>query len=655
VSTRVDYLRRDKLAWLLATQALIILPLLFYLPVWLWLVWSLTALWRIQMFRGHWGAPGPLVKGLMVGGCALGIMISFRGSLTTETMVSLLLCAFVLKLLEVKSRRDAQLLIFIGFITCATQLLFNQSPLAAFYSLLCCWLLLGSWRAIYLLHSQPLRRGLKRSGLLVLQALPIMALMFVVLPRLGPLWAIPNQNKATSGFSDTMSPGDIGELVLSKAPAFRVAFEGAPPAANQLYWRGLIMNNYDGRSWHLREQWNPQIGAMPGQPSAKSLINYTIILEPHGRRWLFGLTTPIALDAGKTRALIGADQLLLTRQAVTQRLRYKVISARAFNYPQAPQLSPTERLENTRLPPQGNPRARALAESWRAQGLNDEAIIAKALALYGQDFVYTLKPPTLGANAVDEFLFATKRGFCEHFASSLAFLLRAAAIPARLVVGYQGGRWNELENYLLVSQSDAHAWVEVWTPSQGWRTLDPTAEVAPERIETGLDNALSAEDLNLVQSPWDRSALLLALQKRWDAAAYNWQRWVLNYDSEAQEGLFKRWLGGSEPWRLALWLLGLGLAAAGVFAWFIRQRDNTRAQTPETRLVRRLERKLAARGLLRPPGTSLRDFCRQVQDAQLNPKLMAICDSYEAIAYGLQQPQQRQQQLTSLRQLIRAL
>ncbi len=642
---KVDYLRRDKLAWLLVTQALVILPLLFYLPSWLWLVWGMVAYWRVQMYFGRWGAPGFLLKGALVGASGLGILVSFRGALTTETMVSLLLCAFVLKLLEVRSRRDAQLLVFIGFITSATQLLFSQTPGAALYCLLCLWLLLGSWRAIYLLQVQNLLLGLKRSGSIFLHALPVMLVLFVVIPRLGPLWAIPQQKTATTGFSDNLSPGDIGDLAQNKAPAFRVAFDGSPPPLRELYWRGLIMDSFDGRRWHLRNNWE-QDQTHERQGKAKRLINYNIILEPHGQHWLFALTTPLSIDSGHTATVITDDHLLMARQPVTQRLSYSVQSAPSFNYDHKLQLSQRERYINLKLPSEGNPRTRQLAQNWRNQGLSETQIIAQALALYNREFTYTLQPPKLGEDSVDEFLFVSKRGFCGHFASSFTFLMRAAGIPSRVVVGYQGGLWNDLENYLLVSQSDAHAWVELWSPERGWYALDPTAAVAPERIEQGLDMALNDEDLSLVQSPWESSELMRNLQMRWDAVTYTWQRWVLNYDQKAQDGLFHRWFGGSEPWRLTLWLLGLGLLGAVIFAWAINARSDQHKLTEETRLIRRLERKLATRGLERPKGCSLREFSQQ-QDAKLQNKLLQICDLYEAVAY-----RQEQRHLAALRRLV---
>ncbi|HCS64482.1 MAG TPA: DUF3488 domain-containing protein, partial [Cellvibrio sp.] len=250
---QAEYLARDKLAWLLVMQAMLILPLLFGLPFWLSLVWAVAAFWRTQMFRGRWGAPGSLVKTLLALICAGGLFASYAGKTGTETMVGLLVCAFSLKLLEVNSARDAQLLVFIGFIITATQFLFSQTPQAAAYALLCVVLLLASWRSLYLTHTQSTGLRFKRGGMILLHALPIMLVMFVVIPRLGPLWAIPNQQTAKTGFSDSLSPGDLGNLALNRSPAFRVEFTNQAPPADQLYWRGLVLDMFDGRTWRMRD------------------------------------------------------------------------------------------------------------------------------------------------------------------------------------------------------------------------------------------------------------------------------------------------------------------------------------------------------------------------------------------------------------------
>ena len=648
---QAEYLARDKLAWLLVMQAMLILPLLLNLPFWLWLVWAITALWRTQMFRGRWGTPGSLVKTLLALICAGGLFASYAGKTGTETMVGLLVCAFSLKLLEVNSARDAQLLVFIGFIITATQFLFSQTPQAAAYALLCVMVLLASWRSLYLTHAQSTGVRFKRGGMILLHALPIMLVLFVVIPRLGPLWAIPNQQAAKTGFSDSLSPGDLGNLALNPAPAFRVEFTDQPPPANQLYWRGLVLDAFDGRTWRMRDTW----GVQPRNPADDKAIkreptDYSIIVEPHGQPWLFSLMTPQRVENTSNSIRITADALLMNRIPVAQRMRYQVTSALQVDWPEPPQLNKQQRDNYTRLPLGSNPQTRALAESWRSQNMGDAQIIAQALALFNREFTYTLQPPLLGQHSVDEFLLTTKRGFCEHFSSSFAFLLRAAGIPARVVVGYQGGRWNPVENYLLVSQSDAHAWTEVWIEGKGWQMIDPTAAVAPNRIEQGMNEALGEGDKALVANAWQSSQLLYNLQLRWDAATYTWQRWVLNYDSEAQEGLLSRLLGGTETWRITLWLIGLGLIGAGLFAWALLRNQKSTVLRPETQAVKKLEQKLAQLGYRRKAGETLGDFIRRVlySEPQLKNGLTLIAHLFEQVAY-----QNRPEQLPQLQQAVR--
>jgi protein-glutamine gamma-glutamyltransferase len=644
VANRTEYLVRDKLAWLVAMQAVITLPLLLNLPSWLLLVWAIAAFWRIQMFRGHWGAPGKLIKAMLTGICAAGMFASYSGQSGTETMIGLLVCAFTLKLLEVNSIRDAQLLILIGFIVCATQLLFNQTPQTAAYCLASVVLLLTSWRSLYLTRTQTQAVRLRRGSAILLHALPIMLVLFVVIPRLGPLWATPNQHAAKTGFSDSLSPGDLGNLALDPTPAFRASFNDKIPSANQLYWRGLVLDRFDGRSWQIRDLW-PHSPTNTDTAIKQEVISYSLILEPHGQPWLFSLMTPQEVQNPTNSIRITADSLLLNRVPITQRMRYEVTSALQTTWPEAPQLTTFQRDSYTRLPEASNPKTLALARSWREQQLNDQQIVDQALAIFNREFTYTLQPPVLGKHSVDEFLFQTKRGFCEHFASSFSFLLRAAGVPARVVVGYQGGKWNPVENYLLVRQSDAHAWTEVWLDGKGWQMIDPTAAVAPNRIEQGINEALNASDLELVNSVWQSSSLLLQLQTRWDAANFVWQRWVLNYDNDAQEGLLSRLLGGTERWRLTLWLIALGLAGAALFAWILIRSQLTHSIKPEVRAIQKLEQKLAQSGHIRIPGETLGDFIQRLlrSSPEYKQALEAIHQQFIQIAYHPQPPAQTHQ------------
>lgn len=627
---------RDKLAWLLVAQALAILPILINMPIWLWCVWALSAFWRIQMYRGVYGIPGGLVKGVVAMACAAGLFASYSAQTGTDTMVGLLACAFSLKLLEVNSRRDAQLLVLIGFIICATQLLFNQSPLAACYALACLWVLLIGWRSLYREHQENTGQQIKRAGTLLLHSLPIMLVLFVVIPRLGPLWATPSQQAAKTGFSDSLAPGDLGKLVQSKEPAFRVEFADAAPSAATLYWRGLIMDRFDGRRWHLREDWAIR-SAIPQAPSVTGeALDYSIIAEPHGQHWLFALMTPVTATAVSNPVRLGNDGLLMARYPLAQRLRYQVRSIINPGANQAPELSNPRRQGNLRLPAGFNPQTHELAQRWREQGLTDEQLIAQALQLFNRDFTYTLEPPVLGQHSVDEFLFTSKRGFCEHFASSFTVLMRAAGVPARVVVGYQGGRWNDVENYLLVSQSDAHAWVEVWLEGQGWIRLDPTSAVAPDRIEHGAghlaDNRDYWGDSGLGAMRYGNYQIFQQLRSMADYVNYRWTRDVLGYDSASQDGLMQRLLGDTSLLRrLGVMLAIMAVLTGLILFWALR--GERREQHPLDRLYRRYCQRLANEGVIREAGEGPQAFARRV--ARELPKRAAEAEEFARLYMAL--------------------
>jgi protein-glutamine gamma-glutamyltransferase len=636
----IEYLVRDKLIIILISQAFLILPLLLNLPKWLWLIWSFAALWRVQIFRGRWHMPGGIAKVILTVSSAGLLFASYSGKAGTETMVSLLVCAFSLKLLEMNSARDAQLLVLIGFIIAATQMLFSQTPMAAAYCLLCLFLLIMSLRALHLTETQSVKEKIKRSGMIFLHTLPVMFILFVVLPRIGPLWAIPNQMTATTGFSDTLSPGDLGNLALNNAPAFRVEFNGNIPPTKELYWRGLVLDFFDGRTWRINNpsrflQTKQQI-QNNNSATYTNFIDYSVIAEPHGQRWLFSLLTPTQVNGSVNPLGITENSLLMLRFPLAQRLAYTVTSALDTQWRTPPQLSLQERELNTRIPTSGNPKTRALAQQWQNKQLTQQEIINKILALYTQEFIYTLQPPRLGINSIDEFLFSTKQGFCEHYASSFSFLLRSAGIPARVVVGYQGGSWNPLENYLRVSQSDAHAWTEVWFEGQGWQTIDPTAAVAPNRIEQGISESLNENDQALVARAWRSRGLLSTLQLRWDAAIFAWQRWVLNYDNDAQEGLLTRILGGAESWRIAFGLIGLGLLGAGIFAFSLRCQLKPKPLRPEIIAMQKLEKKLLLMGSYKrkinePVNQFLHRVC--LAEPEYQASLQEIAQLFEQIAY----------------------
>lgn len=573
----------------LATFIAVVLPHLGWLPVWIPLLALAMAGGRLMIHGGRWSFPHWTVKLLLILACVAGLIISFGGQTGPEAMVALLILGLALKLIEIYHRRDALILLYVALFVLATAFLFQESVWMAAYVLLALWLLLAGLCAI---HQRPGKTALwppmRRSLALLLPAIPLMLVLFLLFPRLEPLWSIQvNTPRATTGLSDSMSPGSLSELALSDALAFRVSFDSSqPPAPAQRYWRALVLSRFDGRSWRQASPW--QQGRLPGEqlvPDAPPQ-SYEIILEPGSQPWLVALDQPLAPASGQRMTPF---RTLVSPAPVERRIQYRLSSVP--DYRLQPTLNDREREHYLQLPARGNERSRTLAlQWWQQSGGQVQEFIGQMMTHYSRSFEYTLTPGTLGRDSIDQFLFASRQGYCEHFAGASVFLLRAAGIPARVVTGYQGGEWNPYENYLQLHQYDAHAWTEVWLEGRGWTRLDPTAAVAPERIQSSAEQyfrqrgeaALGGGRAFGFNAGW-----LLRLQQRYDAFNFVWQRWVLNYQSR-QSDLLREWLGGLDPWRLILaLLLPLALVLAGVLGWPLLK--GIRLGRRE-RLERRLER-----------------------------------------------------------------
>lgn len=611
-------IRHENLLWMIVAQGVVILPLLFHLPPWLWLVWLGSMLWRLRIYAGKMAFPSSSLKFVLGALCVGGLVASYRGQIGVEPMIGFLVCAFVLKLLELRTHKDGLLLLFIGFIGVAAQFLFAQTFSAALYAWCACITLVTAWQTIYLTRHFSILHKIKTGFSILLHALPLMVVMFVIMPRLGPLWHVPlPQGAGKTGFSDTLSPGDLGQLVKSQGTAFRVSFNSeSAPLPSQMYWRGLVLDEFDGRSWRLSDDWdvalnNGQRFAPKTQP-VDGFTDYTIQLEPHQYPWLFALVEPVKVSdlSIDSSVFITQQGLLAARSPIVTRAQYSVISAHEVVWPP---LSATEQAKLLRLPPNSNPKAQRLAQSWQQQGLAPKAIVAQALELFNQSFYYTLAPPVLGQNSVDEFLFTTKRGFCEHFASSFAVLMRAAGIPSRVVVGYQGGTYNALEDYWRVSQADAHAWVELWL-EESWQRIDPTSAVAPERIALGIGEALSEQERALVGAGhFDAPKWLTAMRLHVDAAGFVWNRWVLNYDSGIQGELFNSLFGGREPWRIGI---ALTVLIAGLFTIYalLVIRPKWQQATPLQKALKQFDKTCLKLGFERSPDESLSTFTKRLEN-----------------------------------------
>jgi transglutaminase-like putative cysteine protease len=386
-----------------------------------------------------------------------------------------------------------------------------------------------------------------------------------------------------------MSPGDISSLSLSNAVAFRVKFEGAVPPPPQRYWRALVLNDFNGRSWISN---NEPSRASRGQDDVDTFgdpLRYQVTMEPTQQRYVFALEIPKIWDLKNTH--MGRQQQLARVQPIDQRIAYNVVSYPEFRLNS--ELSGWAKSNNTYLPDDSNPRTLEFSRQLRGNSPDDAAFIRSVLRKFNQEeFFYTLEPPLLGSNSVDAFLFDTQRGFCEHYASAFAVMMRAAGIPARVVLGYQGGEMNPMGAYMIVRQADAHAWTEVWLPDHGWYRIDPTAAVAPERIESGRSGAM----FDGIAASWGLSApseFLYQLTLTWDAANAKWNEWVLGYGPENQ-GRFMEWLGMEDPdWRqMMLTLVAIVVFLIGVISILLMLRYRPPPKDAATILYQKFTKKI---------------------------------------------------------------
>ncbi|MDY7509952.1 transglutaminase TgpA family protein [Ralstonia wenshanensis] len=626
--------------WLIAQLAVVLAPLLRALPLVTCAVFGVLLLWRALLWVRGAPLPGKWVLGLTgVATLVVTLALAMRtgGNIGRDLSVALLGAFLVLKLMESHTVRNGVLVTQLCCFLLLSQVLFDQPPWLAATMLATVALLLRNW--LLLLHPQARARVSPARVLarLVLMGLPCAAVLFLLFPRLDhPLWRLPQTaDTAVSGLSDRMAPGSVGQLILSDDLAFRVDFVGAPPPLDTLYWRGMVLWRFDGQTWtaaSMRQRPAPE--SVPNSADAISgapgVFDYNITLEPTRQRWLFALDRGQSIEArdGTGRSIDGE---FLSTQLLDQRVRYHARSQlpgrnRADD---ARPLDPLTQQMALALPP-GNPQARALAAQWAP--LPPAERVSAALKLFGRaPFAYTLEPEPLHDQQIDDFLFRTHRGFCEHYAGSFVFLMRAAGVPARVVVGYLGGEVNAMSGDIIVRQSDAHAWAEVWLDGRGWVRVDPTAAVAPQRVERGLAAAVPASEFRSrrAEEPgWLRSV-------RWglDGLISGWNSWVLGYDRNRQARLFA-WLGldAADP-RAVLWgVSGLFLLAALPLLWQQRKPKPDPVQAQWQRLCDRLARHGCTRGVAEGPMAYAERAATQFPQAA--QALRDAAAGYVALRYG---------------------
>lgn len=636
------------LPWTLAALALAIVPHVQFLPIWITVAFIACSAWRYVIEQRRMLLPSTWFRALLALSCFLGVLITYSSVSGVGPGSALLAIMAALKLLETRRRRDQFVLLFISIFLVMSSLLREQYLWSLPYLMIAVLLIMTAWLRMSATRTESATQSFRTSGRLVLYALPLALAMWIFFPRIAtPFWAVPiDTSSGTSGLSSSMSPGDISSLSLSDEVAFRVRFDGEIPEPKDRYWRGLVLHTYTGRSWEGREHATDRNARdeiiVSGNP-----IAYSITMEPTRQHWVFALDIPYTWSLAKTT--MGSQHQLARVLPIDQRIIYDAVSytdyqtdvARADIFPR----------RSLHLPAGSNPRTQQLARTMLDTAGSKSAFIEAVLQKFHQeDYYYTLQPPVLGNNPVDGFLFNTRQGFCEHYASAFAVMMRSVGIPARIVLGYQGGEMNPMSDQLIVRQSDAHAWTEVWLEGFGWYRVDPTAAVAPERIDAGMSGSM----LNGAAAAWGLmapSAFLHNLGLSWDAINAKWNDLVLGYGPENQSKLME-WLGMEDPnWRkMMLTMLGLVIGMVLLISLLLALRYRTPRPDRAAILYRTFVRKS---GIQITVGESPASFAARARcESELDEiTIDAVTTEYLAARYGAPDPQSLQRLRQQVSQL----
>ncbi len=601
------------------------------LPLWVSVVVILSLSWRCLQNLGYLGRINNwfLIPMVLAGG--IGVFADFWTIVGRDAGLALLTVMASFKIIESRQHRDLLILIFLCYFLIATHFLFSQSIFTACLMLVTLVVITSTLVTLNQRNNQvSMKQRLQISLRLVMLSLPLMLILFLLVPRIpGPLWGITNEQRGgVTGLSDHMSPGEISNLISSNEVAFRVEFESNIPLQHQLYWRGPVMVRFNGRRWNqMRRRPMKQLQIKTQEAPTK----YTVTLEPNGAYWLLALDVPTQLV---NESVMTPDYQLISTKKINDLHRYSIESRLSFQIGLEEQSKYLE--EALHYPPDTNPKTIAFGKRLAAQFDSSDGIVNQVLTMFRQqEYFYTLQPPLLGGDVVDQFLFESRRGFCEHYAGSFALLMRAAGIPSRIVTGYQGGEYNKVGNYLIVRQSDAHAWTEIWRKDQGWVRVDPTAAVSPLRIEQGIDNALGDETASF--SIQNRNPLFGNLLYSWDNLQHSWNDWVINYDNSKQRRFLRKLDLGIENAGDMIIALVILLASTSSLFWFIswyRERP-ARPQQYEI-LFRRFLKQMAKKGFQKKDSEDARQFLQKVNQNGIDQDLLIaqIVDQYNCIKYG---------------------
>ena len=602
---------KNILIFLLSSIGLIALPHISHIPITIFAFFYVLLSWRfIGIWKQNW-LPNKLIIFFLTA-CGLALLYTqHQGIFGRDAGTRLFVAALGLKLMEIKSERDLYLITYLAFIVAASQFLYQQSLLMAAYILFVCCVLLATLISINTRKPQT-AVALKAAAIIIAQAIPMAVVLFILFPRVeAPKWMLFNEeHQAKTGLSDNMEPGSISNLVMSDELVFRVNFTGAIPPPEQRYWRGPVLSHTDGKKWTRAK--NTGFGLSLNKPVFKGMsYQYTLLMEPQDKQWVFALDMPAEFSSSLHR---NANYQLITSENPDKRAEYKITSFSNYN---TGNITPAEYKESTQLPDEPSEKIKQLVKQLHGFDSPHEQFINLLLNHFRkEDFHYTLTPPLMEEDPIETFLFETRYGFCSHYAAAFVYLMRAAHIPARVVTGYQGGEMNKVGNFLEIRQADAHAWAEVWIENKGWVRFDPTAAIAPERIEhnINIEQLIPGGVISYMSnSSSAREAFSWLKQTRqlWSNVDYNWQRWVINYDNKNQT-TFLSSLGITDIKAMIYWMVGIIGVITALLSWFLLyQKQKT---TDRVLLIyNRFCKKVIKHKLLRNLGEGTKDFAGRIK------------------------------------------
>lgn len=630
---------------LLLSVVAVLLPLIPYLPLWLTIFCAGLIAWRLLHDLGRVRLPGRVVRIVLILFALVGLVFSYYtlfGRTAGSAFLALLLC---MKLLEMHTVRDRMVVLFLACFMVVIGFLFSQSILTGVYMLVQALLIttalisINHQPASYLPRHTIYKCYAQLAGRMLLVATPLTLVLFVLFPRVpGPLWGMPEDvGGATTGLSEQMSPGRISQLSNNDAVAFRVKFNSDIPPQSDLYWRGPVFWNFTGFEWDAPKA-QFQLRLETAFETYGPAFDYSVTLEPHDQRWLFALDLPVELPP---RSRMSAELQLLSLQPINKVTRYQLRSYTRYRI--EPNAKPLLQ-RYLDLPANIAPRSQRLVQNWQQDASNPRQLIQQALNYFrDQEFYYSRQPPLLFDDPVDEFLFQTRKGYCEHYASAFTVMMRQAGIPARVVTGYQGGEMNPLSDYMIVRQSDAHAWSEVWLAGEGWQRVDPTSVIPASRIEN-TDDLLRREprasrDRRLIELDWlGRSAR--QVRYAWDAVSNRWNQWIIGFNEQRQLALLSSLGMPNIDWQGMTVLLFSLLAGLLLLFGFYLLRRSTTALDPASQLYQQFLQKTVKLGFSKKENESAIAFAHRLKSERedLTIEVDKITRDYNRLRYAAYPP-----------------